>query len=394
MDTQPALRGRVAPSPRRDGESPPPASEDGGGPRRNRIFGRRRLAARRTLVSHLAVLALAGLSLSLVSGRIAGGVTTAGVLTPPGLTYRAVMGQSTGTQGGGDFPVRTGAAAAAPTPAPFMYIEHEVKEGETLSSIAAEYGVELDYLIWNNPEVADPDLLLVGEKLVIPGTSGIIYHVRLGDTLTDIAATYGIEPEAVTEFAPNNLESPDFITEGMVLVLPGAVPPPPVIEPPAPPAEAPISGAEPALVSEPTPPPVPPVLAQPAAAPLPPASASFIWPVAGSVNSQFGPRWGGFHSGIDIGAPYGTAVGAAAGGQVVLTVYSDVGFGYHVVIRHDDGSETLYAHLSAIYVGLGQYVAQGEAIGAVGCTGWCTGNHLHFEVHIGGTPVNPLLYLP
>jgi murein DD-endopeptidase MepM/ murein hydrolase activator NlpD len=159
-------------------------------------------------------------------------------------------------------------------------------------------------------------------------------------------------------------------------------------------SEAPISGAEPALVSEPTPPPVPPVLAQPAAAPLPPASASFIWPVAGSVNSQFGPRWGGFHSGIDIGAPYGTAVGAAAGGQVVLTVYSDVGFGYHVVIRHDDGSETLYAHLSAIYVGLGQYVAQGEAIGAVGCTGWCTGNHLHFEVHIGGTPVNPLLYLP
>jgi murein DD-endopeptidase MepM/ murein hydrolase activator NlpD len=79
---------------------------------------------------------------------------------------------------------------------------------------------------------------------------------------------------------------------------------------------------------------------------------------------------------------------------VVLASYSGYGYGYYVIVRHGDGSETLYAHLSAIYVSLGQYVGQGEIIGAVGCTGWCTGPHLHFEVRIGGTPVDPLAYLP
>jgi murein DD-endopeptidase MepM/ murein hydrolase activator NlpD len=274
---------------------------------------------------------------------------------------------------------------------------HTVAEGETLGTIAEQYGVDTQYLIWNNPEVgADPDMLVIGEQLMVPGTPGIVYHVALGDTLNGIAATYSIDTGAVTSFAPNKLESPDFITEGMVLVLPGGVPPapPPPIETPAPePAPvdtpAPVFNAPPAVVAAPPPAPPAPVFA---AAPAP--TYGFIWPVGGPLNSRFGPRWGSFHSGIDIGAPTGTAVAAAGSGQVVLTVYGDYGYGNYIGVRHADGSQTLYAHLSAIYVSLGQYVGQGEVIGAVGCTGWCTGSHLHFEVKIGGVAVDPLAYLP
>jgi murein DD-endopeptidase MepM/ murein hydrolase activator NlpD len=170
-----------------------------------------------------------------------------------------------------------------------------------------------------------------------------------------------------------------MILEGMVLLLPGGVPPAPVyIEEETGGGERPAFGNGPAAIAR--------------GAPLE-VSAGLIWPVAGSMWGGFGPRWGSFHKGIDIGAGYGTAVGAAASGQVVLAT-SGGGYGNYVIVRHGNGLETLYAHLSAIYVGLGQYVGQGEAIGAVGCTGRCSGNHLHFEVYVGGVPVDPLGYLP
>ena len=96
---------------------------------------------------------------------------------------------------------------------------------------------------------------------------------------------------------------------------------------------------------------------------------------------------------IDAFGRYGAAVVAAASGTVVLAT-TDSGLGTHIVIRHADGSETVYAHLSAVYVAQGQSVAQGEQIGAIGCTGYCSGDHLHFELYIGGLAVNPLAYLP
>jgi murein DD-endopeptidase MepM/ murein hydrolase activator NlpD len=130
------------------------------------------------------------------------------------------------------------------------------------------------------------------------------------------------------------------------------------------------------------------------APPILSTSVSFIWPVAGTLWGGFGPRWGSFHKGIDIGASYGTPIVAAAAGQIVLSTYSDNGYGSYVIVRHGDGSQTLYAHMSERYVTLGQFVSQGETIGAVGCTGWCTGNHVHFEVHIGGAATDPIAYLP
>ncbi len=97
---------------------------------------------------------------------------------------------------------------------------------------------------------------------------------------------------------------------------------------------------------------------------------------------------------IDGFGRYGAPVVAAASGTVVLATYSDWGLGTYVTIRHADGSETVYAHLSTAYVAQGQSVGQGEQIGAIGCTGYCTGPHLHFELWIGGSPVNAPAYLP
>jgi murein DD-endopeptidase MepM/ murein hydrolase activator NlpD len=123
-----------------------------------------------------------------------------------------------------------------------------------------------------------------------------------------------------------------------------------------------------------------------------PSAAGLIWPVNGPVTSPFGMRWGRMHTGIDIGVPYGTPIHAAASGRVVYAGWMD-GYGNLVAIDHGRGLSTAYAHQSRIAVSVGQVVSQGQVIGYVGCTGHCFGPHLHFEVRINGTPVDPMGYL-
>lgn len=120
----------------------------------------------------------------------------------------------------------------------------------------------------------------------------------------------------------------------------------------------------------------------------------FSWPVTGTITSPFGWRsnpFGGapeFHQGLDIAAPTGTTVTAAAGGTVIMAQWYG-GYGNYILIDHGGGYSTGYGHLSAIYVSNGQAVKRGQAIGAVGSTGASTGPHLHFEVRIDGKPVDP-----
>jgi murein DD-endopeptidase MepM/ murein hydrolase activator NlpD len=123
-----------------------------------------------------------------------------------------------------------------------------------------------------------------------------------------------------------------------------------------------------------------------------PSASGFIWPVNGPVVSPFGMRWGRMHTGIDIGVSYGTPIHAAAAGQVIYAGWMD-GYGNLVFIDHGRGISTGYAHQSSIAVSNGQSVAQGQVIGYVGCTGHCFGPHLHFEVRVNGSPVDPLGYL-
>jgi LysM repeat protein len=108
-------------------------------------------------------------------------------------------------------------------PAYFLYT---VQPGDTISAIAAAFAISPTYILWNNPDVVyDPNLLLVGQQLLIPSVDGIIYHVKPGDNLSDIAALYQIGVESILAFAPNGLTSVDSTIEGMILVLPGGVPP-------------------------------------------------------------------------------------------------------------------------------------------------------------------------
>ena len=122
-------------------------------------------------------------------------------------------------------------------------------------------------------------------------------------------------------------------------------------------------------------------------------SVGLVWPLRGSVTSEFGPRWGGFHPGIDISNPTGTPIHAAKAGQVVYAGWES-GYGNFVLIAHGAGVATGYAHQSQIAVSQGQTVAQGEVIGYVGSTGDSTGPHLHFEVRVDGSPQNPRSYVP
>ena len=123
-----------------------------------------------------------------------------------------------------------------------------------------------------------------------------------------------------------------------------------------------------------------------------PSASGLIWPVNGPVVSPFGYRWGRLHAGIDIAVPYGTPIHAAAGGRVVIAGWVG-GYGNYTCIDHGGGMATCYAHQSSFAVSVGQSVGQGQVIGSVGCTGHCFGPHLHFEVRINGTPVDPLGYL-
>ncbi|MEP6976525.1 MAG: peptidoglycan DD-metalloendopeptidase family protein [Thermoleophilia bacterium] len=123
-----------------------------------------------------------------------------------------------------------------------------------------------------------------------------------------------------------------------------------------------------------------------------PSSSGFIWPVSGPVTSGFGVRWGRMHEGIDIAAASGTPIHAAAGGTVIYAGWLG-GYGNLVVIDHHNSLATAYGHQSAIATGVGAIVSQGQVIGYVGSTGHSTGPHLHFEVRVNGTAVDPLGYL-
>ena len=268
---------------------------------------------------------------------------------------------------------------AAPQPAYFTYT---IQPGDTVSSIAAQFGIDQNYILWNNPHVStDPNMLIVGGTLVVPSTNGLVYNVTLGDSLNGIAGSYGIDVNSIVSFAPNGITRPDTVVEGMVLVLPGA-------KLAAPAAPAPAANPAPAV-------PVPAAAeAAPAPdlAPAPVASSGYIWPVTGNITTYFS----GYHPGIDIDGygNYGAPILSAASGTVVLTAWDDYGYGYHVIVQNDDGTTMQYAHLSDIYVTQGQYVGQGEAVGALGSTGYSTGAHLMFNMYIGGVAVDPLAYLP
>jgi len=121
--------------------------------------------------------------------------------------------------------------------------------------------------------------------------------------------------------------------------------------------------------------------------------SGFIWPIRGPITSPYGPRWGSFHTGMDIDCRTGDGIKASKAGTVIESGWGG-GYGNMIIIDHGNGVSTLYAHQSRLYRGRGSSVSQGTVIGACGTTGNSTGDHLHFEVRINGRHTNPRPYLP
>jgi murein DD-endopeptidase MepM/ murein hydrolase activator NlpD len=126
--------------------------------------------------------------------------------------------------------------------------------------------------------------------------------------------------------------------------------------------------------------------------PVTQGSGALNWPVSGPVVSPFGRRWGRLHAGIDIAVPSGTAIHAAAAGRVVLMGWVG-GYGNYTCIQHTASMSTCYGHQSSFATSNGASVSQGQVIGYSDCTGHCFGPHVHFEVRINGSPVDPMGYL-
>jgi murein DD-endopeptidase MepM/ murein hydrolase activator NlpD len=251
--------------------------------------------------------------------------------------------------------------------------EYKVQAGDTLTGIASRFGVSMMTLWWAN-KITSKDALHVGQTLVIPPVSGLIYTVEVGDTLDSVAAANKID--AIDIMDTNGLTDTNLIV-GQVLVLPGAKGEP---IPTPKPTKRPSSGSSGGAGVAPT-----------------YNGGSWRWPVSGGGNyiSQYF-HYG--HYGIDIAASYGSPVLAALAGTVVYAGWASTGCGYTVILRNSSSIYTMYCHNSAVLVSRGQSVSRGQQIARIGSSGRATGPHLHFAVSIGYPHesgsyfVNPLRY--
>ena len=196
---------------------------------------------------------------------------------------------------------------------------------------------------------------------------GAYHTVATGETLESIAEKYKVESEVIASYGENHLESNTALEPGQKLIVPGGV------KTYVPRQVFAYSGSVPQGANK--------------------GSATFVWPMSGRITQKY-EDW---HHAIDIGAPQDTKVVAADSGYVAVAQWTDVGYGRFLIIDHGNGFQTLYAHLHAYYVEVGQSVAKGQLIGGCGNTGNTrgpTGMHLHFEIIKDGARRNPLIYLP
>ena len=202
------------------------------------------------------------------------------------------------------------------------------------------------------------------------GPAGVRHRVERGESLYRIGQAYGVSPETLARV--NGIKDADRIEVGQTIVIPHAH------------RQLPVGVITPERARD----------DRPAPPELPRGASPFVWPVeAGVLSSSFGPRGDSHHDGIDISTPEGTPVRAARAGRVL---YSDRlrGYGNLVIIAHDEGYATVYAHNRENRRRAGEDVRQGDVIGVVGSTGKTSGPNLHFEIRKDNVARNPLFYLP
>ncbi len=241
-----------------------------------------------------------------------------------------------------------------------------VQVGDTLSDIGSKFKISIDALRYVN-NLTDTSYLKVGQSLVIPPVSGLIHKVESGDTLSSIATKYGVASQAIADF---NYLLDTRLAVGTELIIPGAKVPEAIVVVPVIPAQYFV--------------------------PVIDSSAKrgwCIWPTTTRIITQY---FSWYHNGLDIATPWSSSMPplfACAGGVVIRAGWDPWGLGLHVRISHGNGYETVYGHMSKLYVSYGEKVSRGEAIGVMGSTGRSTGPHVHFTVKYNGIPQNPLNYI-
>lgn len=286
------------------------------------------------------------------------------------LVRPSVNSEPSSSLGGAEINVADGSAFVAPngpsavSAASFVVPERDqislyvVREGDTLSEIADSFGVSANTIKWAN-DLPSTATVRIGQELIILPVSGVRHTVKSGETISTIAQKYGGQVDDVLSF--NGIDDASHVAVGDELIIPHGE----------------------FQQSAPAPSSTPRSIARESA---PVASAGFyLRPLDGGRRTQ------GIHgyNGVDIAAPHGTSVYASAAGSVIISKESgwNGGYGNYIVVKHGNGTQTLYSHLSSVIVGVGQEVVAGQVIGYVGNTGRSTGPHLHFEIR--GGPQNP-----
>lgn len=239
---------------------------------------------------------------------------------------------------------------------PVKFQTYKVQKGDTISGITKKFGLtNISTLIAVN-DIGNVRQLAAGQKLKIPSMDGLFYTVQSGNSLQGICSKFNVTMEEILDV--NELET-SVLTTGQQLFIPGARM-----------DSKQLQKAMGELFKN-------------------PLSTKY------RLSSYFGPRADPFtgvrsnHTGIDMACPQGSAIMASASGTVAVSGFHPV-YGNYVIIKHSNGYQTLYGHMSKILVKKGQWISQGSRIGLVGSTGYSTGPHLHFSVYKNGRLVNPL----
>ena len=241
-----------------------------------------------------------------------------------------------------------------------------VDSGDTIYDIALTFGLSPETIMWANKSLEDnPDLLSLGQEIVILPVDGVYHQVASSDTLEGIASTFKVNVESIVNYPLNELD-PDnaLIFPGQWIIVPGGIKP-----------------YQPKYVS---------VAIANAPAGAQSGTGAFQWPASGNISQDYWSR----HRALDIEGWIGAPVYAADSGYVTSAQWDDSGYGRIVIIDHGNGFKTLYAHLHSFYIAVGDEIVQGQQIAEMGSTGNSTGPHLHFEVIKDGVQRNPWGFLP
>ncbi len=268
-------------------------------------------------------------------------------------------------------------------------IQYRIRKGDNLWSIARRHGADHRSIIHIN-RINSPEMLREGNQIQIPTRNGVSYIIKRGDTLKSIAAMHRVAPQKIT--AQNSIHNAR-LKVGQSVFIPDA-------QKPVIPRQMAVARNQsnrnmiaPARKEAPRP-----EAPQPRIAPVSPDRIALNWPLQGSITSSFGTRTNpltrerSFHTGIDIGVPIGTEVRAAEKGKVLFSGWKD-SYGNMVIIRHERGYITVYAHNKKNIVSENDDVNRGDLIALSGMTGSVTGPHLHFELRKHLTPLNPRRFM-